>query len=830
MRLKFKLLAAALASSASLLLPSLAAAAVLGDSLKAELANLTAGEALEVIVSFEGDGAPTQSEVDFLNSLGLGGVTMRALPIAGVVATADQIAALNANPSVRSLWFNEELQYENALETQLTGVDRMRTDPNLRGAMGLPYSGKGVGVLINDSGVDGQHPDLQHNVVQNVAAQFNLHSVDEMLPITWVEDIPDTDIAGGHGSHVSGIIAGTGAASGGEQEGAAPGASLVGYGSGAGLFILDTLGAFDYALVNQFRYNIRIVANSFGSTGDRGTDFDPDDPTNIATKKLTDRGMVVVISAGNSGSGEGTITGNFKKAPWIITVAAGDNDGNLADFSSRGRRDYSRTVVVDGETFVWEDRPTITAPGVDVISVRAKSDPLAVAGTDPDDPLNIYYQTLSGTSMASPNISGTVALMLEANPRLSWREVKKILQDTATNMPGRDEWEVGAGYVNAYAAVTTAAGLRTDFGATQTLNRSFNSEVIDSRIEGPNYSLFFDPVLDEPLLGKSAETFVVGPGLSTVIASAEVSDNTVAIVLTDPDGNRYGSAISLPLLGEAIAVTAPAVPGMWTVEIRGIGSVSGVALDPLRVTNGAAAPGFVDVDVDFIRIDGFTGLQDIAGHPAKGFIERAIAERLLDARAGGYYEPDELLTRGELADYLTQGGAIRQFRATDGSSAFSDTFSAVEEAAAEAVTARGAALRNLDQFENGVMTAASAGAFNPDGAVNRGELAYTLVQALGLQEAAETARAALENEPITVAHKGDRIALDDDADIPAALRGYVQLALDLQLMRAAFTSTQGPFDFEPTIHAKFNPGLNVDRGNYAFNAVNLLDRLNQGGE
>ncbi len=819
-----KMLAAALASAASVL-PSVATAAEIGDSLKQAMANLGAGETAEVIVSFESDGAPTLDQVEILEDLGLKGVTLQALPIAGVVATPAQIEALDANPEVRSLWLNETLEYDNAFETALTGVDRLRADANLRSATGLPFSGKGVGVLVNDSGVDGQHPDLQNNVVQNVAAQFNLHSFDEILPITWVENIPDTDIAGGHGSHVSGIIAGTGAASGGAQEGVAPGVDLIGYGSGAGLFILDTLGAFDYALVNQFRYNIRVVANSFGSTGDTGTDFNPDDPTNIATKKLTDRGIVVVISAGNSGSGEGTITGNFKKAPWIITVAAGDNDGNLTDFSSRGRRDTGGTVVVDGETLAWEDRPTVTAPGNDVISVRAKSDPLAAAGTDPNDPLNIYYQTQSGTSMSSPHVSGTVALMLEANPQLSWREVKQILQDTATNMPGREAWEVGAGYLNAYAAVMAAAGLRDDFGATQTLNRNFVADVHETRVPGPNKTLTFSPVG-----ANDVQTFNVASGLSTVVASANVGDNTVAIVLTDPDGNRYGSSISLPVLGQNIAVTAPATPGAWTVEVSGIGSVSGVALDPLGLTNGTALPTPVDVDIEFFRVDGFSGLNDVAGHPAQGFIEKGVAERLVDAQAGGFYNPDDSLTRRDLADYLTQGGGVRQFRASDGGAIFNDTFGDLEEAAAEAVTARGAAMRDRDQSQQGVMIADGAGSFDPEGTVNRAELAFTLVQAMGLESEAETARQALEHEPVTVAFGGERIALDDDALLPAGLRGYVQLALDLQLMRATFTTEQGPFDFEPTLHATFAPSDIITRSAYAFNAVNLFDRLNQASE
>lgn len=791
-----------------------AGAANIGASLQDRLESMVSGDTVEVVVSFHGDGAPTAEQLDTLENLGLSGLYLRALPIAGVVATPGQVEQLAATDSVRSLWLNEQLEYENDRSTAISGVDRLRSDANLRSDTGLPASGKGIGVLINDSGVDGNHPDLQFGskVVQNVAAQANLNAQDSMLPITYVEDVPDTDIAGGHGTHVAGTVGGTGAASGGQYEGVAPGADIIGYGSGAGLFILDTLGGFDYALVNQFRYNIRVVSNSFGNPSDTGSDFDPDHPTNIATKALADRNMVVVFSAGNSGSGEDTITGNFKKAPWVVTVGAGDTGGNLAGFSSRGKRDGGGTVEVDGQTMTWVDRPNVVAPGVDVVSAQAKSDPLALTEEDAD----AFYSTKSGTSMAAPHTSGVVALMLEANPSLHWSDVIRILETTATNMPGRQPFEAGPGYINAHAAVAAAAEARDDYGLTQTLGREFNAGVLESRVDGPDFELFFSPVGD-----KDVETFTVREGLSTVIASANVSENTVAIVITDPDGNRYGSAISLPLLGPSIAVTAPAVPGEWTITISGIGAVSGVALDPLGLTNGTAAPGTIPVDVSFMQVDGFFGLNDIAGHPAQGMIEHAVAERLVDAREGGVYEPDDQLTRGELADYLTLGDAIRQFRPTDGTDSILDA-EGVTQAAAEAVTARGAALRDLHHVQSAVVRPAGSGMFDPAGTVPRAELAYSLIQALGLEEEASE----IDGE-LTVAFKDERLPLEDGDEVPDHLRGHVQLALDLQLMRARFVLEQDEFELEPTIKAYFDPDLDVTRASYAFSAVNWLDRFRQ---
>ncbi|MEA5444880.1 S8 family serine peptidase [Gammaproteobacteria bacterium AB-CW1] len=813
MRLRLLGLAAAITA-----LPATASATVLGPALEAKLDQLGPQDTAEVIVSFDSDGPLGEEQVSLLESLGLSGVHFQALPMAAAVATPSQIAALAEKDQVRSIYFNKELSYSNRDARDLTGVERMRSDVNLRNAMGLPYSGAGIGVMVNDSGIDATHPDLTFGdkTVQNVFGTTNLNAVDGMLPITWVEDVPDTDIASGHGTHVAGTIAGTGAASGGEHAGMAPGADLIGYGSGAVLLLVDTIGAFDYALVNQFRYNIRVIQNSWGSPGDAGNDFDPDHPTAIATKRLADRNVMVVFSAGNSGSGEDTIGGSFMKAPWIVRVGAANKDGTLADFSSRGKRGGGGTVEVDGEVFEWVDRPTVVAPGVDIISAMANSGVLSLL-----DPKDAHYAYMSGTSMSGPVVAGIVALMLEANPQLHWSDIIRILEDTATNMPGREDWEVGAGMVNAHAAVIAAAGIRDDYGLTQTLNRDFNAEVQQSRIEGPDFALEYDPLLDS-----GPETFHVEAGLSTVIATANASDNTVAIVLTDPDGNRYGSGVSLPLLGPSIAVTAPAVPGEWQIEARGIGAVSGVALDPLGLTNGVGLPGTVNASVDFMRVEGFTGLNDIDGHPAQGLIEQGVAERLLDARVGGNYEPDQALTRAELADYLTQGGGIRQFRPSDGSDSLLDV-GGLDLATAEAVSVRGAAQRDLRHTQDAVVPVQSDTAFDPDGVVERAELAYSLIQTLGLQAEAQAVRDNLGDEPVTVEVLGERVALEDDDAIPAELKGHVQLALDFRLMHVDYSLEQGPFELEPTIRAHFRPGDVLTRAEYALSAVNLLDRFSQ---
>ncbi|MDQ0483145.1 S8 family serine peptidase [Guptibacillus hwajinpoensis] len=414
----------------------------------------------EVIVSFDGDGAPTNAQVNLLKKIGVEtGLTLQNLPMAGVIATKDQINTLSKNEMVRSIYSNKKLEYFNSDATALTGVDKVRTDDEMRKENGgMPVSGNGIGVVVNDSGVDGTHKDheLGKNLVQNVLGSTNLNSLAPgLLPVTYQEGVANTDTNSGHGTHVAGTVGGTGAMSGGKYEGAAPGADLIGYGSGAALFVLDGIGGFDYGLTHQSQYDIRVITNSWGSSGD----FDPNHPINIASKKAYDRGIVVLFAAGNEGPSEDTHN-PYAKAPWVISIAAGEKDGTLADFSSRGTKGVGGTFEMDGETWKWEDRPTVTAPGVDIVSTRVIA-PVSSLGAISDvegiDPAHIpFYTTMSGTSMATPHAAGVVALMLEANPSLSPDKVKEILQATATNMPGYEAWEVGAGYLNAYASVDAA--------------------------------------------------------------------------------------------------------------------------------------------------------------------------------------------------------------------------------------------------------------------------------------------------------------------------------------------------------------------------------------
>jgi len=782
-------------------------------------------ELKQVIVTFDGKGALALPQLNLLKSLGLGGVYMQKLPIAAVTATKAQIKALQQTPGVRSVRFNDTLSYDDDVARNLTSVDSAQAAPELKNAAGEPITGKGVTILVNDSGVDGLHPDLTFGtkVIENVQGHTNLQGLLDlgltdrnMFPFTPVEGVPNTDLGGSHGTHVAGIAAGDGTASDGKFAGAAKGANIIGYGSGAVLLVLDTIGGFDYAmqtLDEHPEYNLRIVTNSFGNTGDIDTCFDPADPTNVATKALADRGVIVVFSAGNSGSGAGTITGNFKKAPWVLAAGNGEKSGLLAPSSSRGRLNGGvYETVVDGETMIVEDRPTVVTPGTNYISTRAiAADPFTPLDTSddiaqgdiPTEQLP-YYTHKTGTSMAAPHLAGLTALLLEANPALTWREVKPLFKATATNMPGYAAYETGAGFANAEAAIAMALNLRKDYGAANRLLRGYFATTGFAGSTSEIYDLIFEPTGTL----STVQEFEVGSDVALVVAKYSQPDApicTCAVRLTDPAGNRYGSSIALPVLGANVASSAPGMAGTWTVEMRGIGSVSGVAVDPTGMSSGIAAPSTAEVKVEQFLSGEPTGLADTVGHPLEQQIEFAVSRRLIDG-AGPSFKPDEVMTRGLLADYLMSWG-VRQTRALGTTSKFSDAGSnAVLSLAAEAVTRKGQLILDLN-VESAPLLLLSGASFNPTMAVSREQVAYALVQATGREAAA---KAIDTSAALTVTDAdGNPVPVVDADQIDPALKGHIAVALQLGILDAVISDVGG------SKVARINARGNLTRAEYA---------------
>lgn len=408
---------------------------VVDAALKDKLAAVDGATPVRAILTYEQQ--PTAAQIDAVRRSGVAVHDFDELPMLAVQGTESQIRELYGAEGVSSIYADKKLEYTLDESRALVGADRVASD--------LGITGKGVGVAVIDSGIDGTHPDLKYpeKTVQNTKIVGDNFFTNQTVAI---EDVPNTATSSGHGTHVSGIAGGTGAASEGRYTGMAPGSDLVGIGSGDTLFILYALEAYDYALENQKKYNIQVINNSYGTTGE----FDRKDPLNVATKEAHDAGMTVVFAAGNEGPQQDTLN-PYSVAPWVIGVAAGEKDGKtLAEFSSRGR---------PGSNLY---HPTLTAPGVNIVSTRASTGVTETPIAAPDDATMIppellpFYTTLSGTSMSSPHVAGAVALMEEANPSLSPDQAKQILANTATPMPGYQEFEVGAGYLDAYGAVQAA--------------------------------------------------------------------------------------------------------------------------------------------------------------------------------------------------------------------------------------------------------------------------------------------------------------------------------------------------------------------------------------
>ncbi|HEX6126426.1 MAG TPA: S8 family serine peptidase [Pyrinomonadaceae bacterium] len=455
-------------------------AAVSVDNLLASNVNANPLGLTPVVITFQHQ--PSSADFNMLRSLGItGGRYLNQLPIVLTSINRLQFNALKTKANVRSLYANRTFRLLDREGRTITGIENLVRDIQVTTLnQGMPVSGKDIGVSYIDTGIDATHPDLVlgQNVAQNVyfaTADVMVELPAGFLPIVPVENVPISDVEGGHGTFGAAVTAGTGAASGGLYAGMAPGAKLIGIraGNDVGLTTYAIVQAMDYTLVNQFRYNIRVCNNSWGTTL-ASVPYDPNDPINTATRIMHDRNITVVFAAGNDGDAPDMIN-PYSVAPWVISVAAAEKQGygTPAGFSSRGNDNGtgSDTAGQPADPSVAPNlRPDVTGSGVDIKSARSKAPGVTnVAGTIPifvgaNDLSTIppaflpYYTTSQGTSFSTPQVSGIVALMLEANPLLTPDEIVTILRQTATPMP-YEERVVGAGYVDAHNAVRTSMSL-----------------------------------------------------------------------------------------------------------------------------------------------------------------------------------------------------------------------------------------------------------------------------------------------------------------------------------------------------------------------------------
>ncbi len=367
----------------------------------------------------------------------------------------------------------------------------------------------GPTVLVVDTGVDSLHPDFQDG---NLAA--NVQAVRQGgLVVGSLDQAPVVDTVG-HGTHVAGIVSGTGDATGPRDpsykrfEGVYANGRVASYQASndpeTGEPSVDTLAAleaFDWALENRDRFDIRVVTNSWGHSGT----VDVDHPINEASLRLYTNGLTVVFSAGNQGD-PGTLNRHCV-LPWVICVAAGDLDNRRASFSSQGHEDQTRPY----------DHPDITAPGLFIKAANpvASSDILDLSAT------NLYVDR-SGTSMAAPHVAGAAALIQAANPDLSPDQVMDILIATASPMAD-DIHRVGAGYLDAreaYNLATGTVGNRAAFLAGQEVKYAGEASG-DAGLANDPLSVGFDStVRPSPLRLPAQEDIFVTTPLALILLGA----------------------------------------------------------------------------------------------------------------------------------------------------------------------------------------------------------------------------------------------------------------------------------------------------------------------
>ena len=397
---------------------------------------------LPLIVDF--DHTPTEQDITMLERE-VGYVHEWELPLIDAVAGRiphTMILETTSLPGVVMLELDGVLQVQNGDMAVIHQVDLAQQQTG--------YTGEGVTVAVIDTGIDSLHVGLDDldddnsTIDPKVIAFYDPVNNPDKTNGTEIQAYDDQ----GHGTHCAGTVAGTGAPTY-EHPGMAPQANLVGVkvldAGGSGSFSVVMAG-MQWTVENRYKFNIRAASMSLGGPGPIEWTSDEEDSVNRYANEMVRAGISMLIAAGNSAA-PGTI-GTPGGAEDVITVGALNKNTAIAEYSSEGPTEEGRV------------KPNVAFVGSDVMSAQHNS--------------GDGYVAFSGTSMATPGVAGTVALMLQANPDLSPFDVRNILQETATyrechymgaNQPcaedlipkNRQNNVYGHGHVEALAAVMEAA-------------------------------------------------------------------------------------------------------------------------------------------------------------------------------------------------------------------------------------------------------------------------------------------------------------------------------------------------------------------------------------
>ena len=370
-----------------------------------------------------------------------------------------------------------------------------------------PLKGAGINIAMVDTGTDNEHPGLIGKFVAGYDAVCYMHSDPTCIAAGGRETDGsfDPDDGNQHGTACMGMAAATGLDANGEQtgyEGSAPNASLIdvriGTDAGAGPFenYLLSQEFYESAMnglqwiidnkdtawpgVDESLYGIDIISLSWGITSHENGGSDGEDMHSRILDEATLAGIAVSVAAGNDGPDNDGLSG-MGSSSLSITVGATDDkntiergDDDIASYSSRGpRRDNGNNNPLD------EFKPDVTAPGTNIVQAEAC---VTSGGCNNffggDASQNGYTGRGSGTSYATPAVTGVIALMMEVNDELNPLVIREILRSTSTRMgdatyPDIDpHWnkDFGWGLVDGHDAVWTAKYLADSGITTSNMN------------------------------------------------------------------------------------------------------------------------------------------------------------------------------------------------------------------------------------------------------------------------------------------------------------------------------------------------------------------------
>jgi subtilisin family serine protease len=353
--------------------------------------------------------------------------------------TKELFETLVESPSTHKIWLDKKVKVDLADSVPLIGA------PELWAA---GYNGSGVEIAILDTGIDDTHPDLDDLDDDPTTIDPKV-----VIAIDFTDDLTTNDLFG-HGTHVAGIAAGTGAVSNGTYKGVALGAML---------WNVKVLNQYGWGFWSWVISGIEYAAYGPDGTPNTGDEADiismslgsyewtdGTDPVSTAVDAAVDAGVVVAVAAGNWGDYFGIgVPATARKA---ITVGASDKLDYMAGFSSRG------------PTIDFRVKPDVVAPGVDIMSAVARGSYFEwlynqgyIPGVDTDGDGYVDYISISGTSMSTPHVAGTAALMIQKGVPPGWltpKYVKNALISTAVDL-GYDVYTQGGGRIYVPSAAYT---------------------------------------------------------------------------------------------------------------------------------------------------------------------------------------------------------------------------------------------------------------------------------------------------------------------------------------------------------------------------------------